>query len=89
MNKTIAKHDLITAENIMRYLQDRRDELETDIASLQTLLKDYVPSPVRPDIVRRRDLKEHRLREVHELLVHVEGDLDSTIKEMTTSYEEV
>ena len=26
MNKTIAKHDLITAENIMRYLEDRRDE---------------------------------------------------------------
>ena len=82
MNKTIAKHDLITAENIMRYLEDRRDELETDIATLERLLADYVPAPVRPDILRRRDLKEHRLREVHELLAHVEGDLDSMIKEM-------
>ena len=82
MNTSIGNHDLITAENIMAYLQARRDELETDIASLERLLADYVPPPVRTDIVRRRDLKEHRLREVHELLVHVEGDLDSMIKEM-------
>ena len=82
MNRTIAKHDLVTAENIMGYLQARRDELETDIATLESLLADYVPPPVRPDIVRRRDLKEHRLREVHELLAHVEGDLDSMIKDL-------
>ncbi len=89
MTYTIGNHDLITAENIMGYLQARRDELETDIATLERLLADYVPAPVRPDILRRRDLKEHRLREVHELLVHVEGDLDSTIKKMGVSYEEV
>ena len=30
MNRTIAKYDLITAENIMRYLEARRDELDEE-----------------------------------------------------------
>ena len=67
MNRTIAKHDLITAENIMRYLQARRDELEEEYAEEYHENSPYLKG---------------RLHEVHELLVHVEGDLDSMIKEM-------
>ena len=35
MNHTIARHDLITAENIMGYLKARRDELEDEVAALR------------------------------------------------------
>ena len=74
MNRTIAKHDLITAENIMRYLQDRRDELE----------EDYGHEYHEGILSNRNDLLylRGRLHEVHELLTHVEGDLDSMIKDL-------
>ena len=73
MNRTIAKHDLITAENIMRYLQARRYELEDEIAELRSKV-------IQSD--SEMWYLEARLHEVHELFVHVEGDLDSMIKEM-------
>ena len=70
MNTTIGNHDLITAENIMAYLQARIDELEVDALTGTA----------------QRGLSGHRndpiIRELHELLMHVEGDLDSMIKEM-------
>ena len=72
MNNTIGDYDLITAENIMRYLQARRDELE------QEYMEEYSSS----SNVGRHYTKG-RLHEVHEMLAHVEGDLDSTIKEMS------
>jgi hypothetical protein len=71
MNHTIGNHDLITAENIMRYLQARRDELE------QEYMEEYSSS----SNVGRHYTKG-RLHEVCEMLVHVEGDLDSTLKEL-------
>jgi len=51
----------------MRYLQARRDELEEEYAEEYHENSPYLKG---------------RLHEVHELLVHVEGDLDSMIKEM-------
>ena len=70
MNKTIGSHDLITAENIMAYLRARIDELEVDALTVtaQRGLSGHYNEPI--------------IRELHELLVHVEGDLDSMIKEM-------
>ena len=71
MNKTIENYDLITAERIMGYLQARRDELE------QEYMEEYASSS---NVMRH--YTKGRLHEVHELLAHVEGDLDSMIKEM-------
>ena len=70
MNKTIGNHDLITAENIMGYLQARLAELEAEAAvggygfNLNT---------------RTATRLSARINEVREMLIHVEGDLDSTI----------
>ncbi|MAZ23655.1 MAG: hypothetical protein CMB22_02470 [Euryarchaeota archaeon] len=75
MNTTIGNYDLITAENIMGYLQARRDELEDEVAALRK------GSPFNVDKNKLPYLTA-RLHEVHEMLVHVEGDLDSMIKEM-------
>ena len=75
MNTTIGKYDLVTAENIMGYLKARRDELENELTALRN------GPPFNIDKNRLPYLKA-RLHEVHEMLVHVEGDLDSMIKEM-------
>ena len=75
MNHTIARHDLITAENIMGYLKARRDELEDEVAALRNGPTFNVDKNKLPYLTAR-------LHEVHEMLVHVEGDLDSMIKEM-------
>lgn len=74
MNTTIGKYDLVTAENIMRYLQDRRYELEDDIREFKSE-SSWVNKHKLPYL-------EARLHEVHEMLVHVQGDLESMIKEM-------
>ena len=63
MNNTIGNHDLITAENIMGYLQARCAELKVDDAGSGS----------------NSNRIAARLAEVEEMLVHVEGDLDSLI----------
>ena len=63
MNNTIGNHDLITAENIMGYLQARCAELKADDAASGS----------------NSNRIAARLAEVEEMLVHVEGDLDSLI----------
>tara|TARA_B100001750_G_scaffold86162_1_gene67986 strand:- start:11133 stop:11366 length:234 start_codon:yes stop_codon:yes gene_type:complete len=74
VNKTIGNHDLITAENIMAYLQARRDELEKEYTEEQVEGELYLHVPLT--------ILKGRLHEVHELLTHVEGDLDSMIKDL-------
>ena len=75
MNRTIAKYDLITAENIMRYLEARRDELDEEYA---WEFAEGFPSANETNLPYLKG----RLHEVHELLANVRGDLESMIKEM-------
>ena len=76
MNNTIGNHDLITAENIMGYLQARLAELEAEAAvggygfNLNT---------------RTATRLSARINEVREMLVHVEGDLDSLIPDRASA----
>ncbi len=76
MNNTIGNHDLITAENIMGYLQARLAELEAEAAvggygfNLNT---------------RTATRLSARINEVREMLVHVEGDLDSLIHDRVSA----
>ena len=75
MNYTIGHHDLITAENIMVYLKARADELEQEYMEEYSALSNV-----------GRHYNKGRLHEVMELLAHVEGDLESTIKDMGKYY---
>tara|TARA_R100001163_G_C4895370_1_gene86408 strand:- start:231 stop:467 length:237 start_codon:yes stop_codon:yes gene_type:complete len=77
MNNTIGNHDLITAENIMGYLQVRCAELEAEYNTIQA----------EPGFVRNNELPylQARLHEAREMLVHVEGDLDSLIHDRVSA----
>ena len=74
MNNTIGNHDLITAENIMGYLQARLAELEAEAA-----ISGYGYRS------NQRAAISARIHEVREMLVHVEGDLDSMIYDRLVS----